>query len=194
MFISTEQEYIYYKCNSHYYRVPTYGRIFKIIDFGRSVFTYKGKLFFSDSFKKGEDASTQYNTEPYFNENKKRIEPNYSFDLCRLACSMLDYVVNDIKDCQPQNIHKLESYKRIIIEWCLDDKGLNVLYKNNGEDRYPDFKLYKMIARSVHNHVPISQLARPEFDSFRTALSKIPKGDVNNVVNIDDMPVYSSVH
>jgi hypothetical protein len=192
MFISTEQTYIYYKCNSQYYRVPTFGRIFKIIDFGRSVFTYKGKLFFSDSFKKGEDASTQYNTEPYFNDSKPRVEPNYSFDLCRLACSMLDYVISDMKECQ--NIDKLESYKRIIVEWCLDDKGLNVLYKNNGEDRYPDFKLYKMIARSVHNHVPIKQLSRPEFVSFRVSHSNIPKSDISTIINIDDMPVYSSTY
>jgi len=192
MYNSTEQKYIYYKFNSHYYKVPTFGRIFKIIDFGRGVFTYKGKLFFSDSFKKGEDASTQYNTEPYLNENKARVEPNYSFDLCRLACSMLDYVISDMKECQ--NLDNLESYKRIIVEWCLDDKGLNVLYKNNGEDRYPDFKLYKMIARSVHNHIPSKQLSRPEFVSFRTTLGKIPKGDINTVINIDDMPIYSSAH
>jgi hypothetical protein len=71
---------------------------------------------------------------------------------------------------------------------------MNVLYKNNGEDRYPDFKLYKMIARSVHNHIPSKQLSRPEFVSFRTTLDKIPKGDINTVVNIDNMPVYSSAH
>jgi hypothetical protein len=190
MYVSTEQKFIYYKCGSNFYKVPTFGRIFKIIDFGRGVFKYKGKLFFSDSFKKGEDASTQYNTEPYFNESKPRVEPNYSFDLCRLACSMLDYVINDIKECQ--NLSLLESYKRIIVEWCLDDKGLNVLYKNNGEDRYPDFKLYKMIARSVHNHIPLKQLSRPEFVSFRTSLNKIPKEDIDKIVNIDDMPCYSS--
>ena len=30
----------------------------------------------------------------------------------------------------------------------------NILYKKNGDERYPDFKLYKMIARTVHNHTP----------------------------------------
>ena len=41
-----------------------------------------------------------------------------------------------------------------------------VLYKNNGDDRYPDFKLYKMISRCVHNHTPQSQLERKEFNKF----------------------------
>ena len=41
-----------------------------------------------------------------------------------------------------------------------------MLYKNNGTDRYPDFKLYKMIARCVHNHTPQAQLERPEFKAF----------------------------
>jgi DNA repair exonuclease SbcCD ATPase subunit len=36
------------------------------------------------------------------------------------------------------------------------------LYKNNGEERYPDFKLYKMIARCVHKHTPHAQLERTE--------------------------------
>ena len=35
-----------------------------------------------------------------------------------------------------------------------DDNGKNILYKKNGEERYPNFKLYKMIARIVHNHTP----------------------------------------
>jgi len=72
--------------------------------------------------------------------------------------------------------------KRLIFEWCLDDKGINMLYKNNGVERYPDFKLYKMIARCVHNHTPQAQLERPEFNSFYfTGEIK----NVDDVINID---------
>jgi hypothetical protein len=46
---------------------------------------------------------------------------------------------------------------KLIVEWCIDDNDINVLYKNDGTERYPDFKLYKMIARTVHNHVPSDQ-------------------------------------
>jgi hypothetical protein len=54
----------------------------------------------------------------------------------------------------------------LVEEWCLDDKKRNVLYKKNGEERYPDFKLYKMIARTVHAHTPEAQLTKPIFKKY----------------------------
>jgi hypothetical protein len=54
----------------------------------------------------------------------------------------------------------------LVEEWCLDDKKRNVLYKKNGEERYPDFKLYKMIARTVHAHTPEAQLIKPIFKTY----------------------------
>lgn len=187
MYNKTDKKHIYYCYKKKYYKVPTYGRLFKIIDFGRSIYKFNGKLFCSDCFQIGEDAATQYNTEPYFNGKKPRLEPNYSFDLCRLACSIFDYLVDDLDEAK--NIDKCDPVKKIIIEWCLDDKGVNMLYKNNGLDRYPDFKLYKMIARCVHNHTPQAQLERPEFDAFskfNESISTIQK----DVIDIDKIPVY----
>ena len=183
MYNYTDKKFIYYCYKKQYYKVPTFGRIFKIIDFGRSIYKYNGKLFCSDSFQIGNDAATQYNTEPYFNETKPRLEPNYSFDLCRLACSIFDYVVEDMSEVK--DINKCDPVKRIIVEWCLDDKGINVLYKNNGQDRYPDFKLYKMIARCVHNHTPQAQLERPEFKAYVHCKGSLP----NDVIDIDKIPV-----
>jgi len=187
MYIRTEKKFLYYCYNSKHYKVPTYGRIFKIIDFGRSIYKMNNRVFCSDSFKKGEDAATQYNVEPYFNDNKPRIEPNYSFDLCRLACSIFDYIVEDIGDVQ--KIHECSPIVRLIVEWCMDDNGLNVLYKSNGDERYEEFKLYKMIARCVHKHTPQNQLERAEFSNFCVDKKKVPKDDKKNVMNIDLMPV-----
>ena len=184
MYISTEKKYLYYRVNDKHYKVPTFGRIFKIIDFGRAIYKYKGNLICSDSFSLNGDASTQYNCEPYFNKNKPRIEPNFSFDLCRLGCSMFDYYVDDIAD-----IKKITSpIKKIIIEWCNDDKLRNVMYKNNGEERYPDFKLYKMIARTVHNHIPIDVLRKPYFETFVVNKKKI--NNPSQIMNIDNLPSY----
>ena len=60
-----------------------------------------------------------------------------------------------------------------------------MLYKNNGIDRYPDFKLYKMIARCVHNHTPQAQLERPEFKAYTKF-----KGDVpSDIIDIDKIPI-----
>jgi hypothetical protein len=167
MYNKTDKKYLYYCYKKKYYKVPTFGRLFKIIDFGRSIFKFDGKIFCSDSFQNGGDAATQYNTEPYFNEKKPRLEPNPSFDLCRLACSIFDYLIDDFEEMK--DLSKIDDpVKRLVFEWCLDDKGINMLYKNNGIDRYPEFKLYKMIARCVHNHTPQAQLEREEFARYET--------------------------
>jgi len=188
MYNSTEEKYLYYFYNETYYKVPTYGKIFKIIDFGRSIYKVNNKTICSDSFKKGEDASTQYNFEPFFNEKKPRIEPNYSFDLCRLACSIFDYIVDDIDDIK--HLKKCSPLVRLIVEWCMDDNNLNVLYKSNGEERYEEFKLYKMIARSVHNHTPQNQLNKKEFSKYKTTSKKISKEEKTKVINIDVLPIF----
>ena len=186
MYVQTDKKFLHYCYKKTYYKVPTFGRIFKIIDFGRSIYKFNGNIFCSDSFSIGGDAATQYNTEPYFNEKKPRLEPNFSFDLCRLACSIYDYLIDENDDTK--DLSKLKDpIKRLVIEWCLDDKGINMLYKNNGDDRYPDFKLYKMIARCVHNHTPHAQLERPEFKKFSKFKGEIPS---EHVIDIDKIPVY----
>ena len=183
MYTKTTKNFITYRFNNNVYKVPTYGKIFKIIDFGRSIYKFQGKTFCSDSFKNGNDAAGQYNTEPYFNENKSRIEPNFSFDLCRLACSIFDYVIN-LEELKNKSSFMNDPLKKLVFEWCLDDNGINVLYKNNGDERYPDFKLYKMISRHVHKHTPNFQLERPEFQQF------INSNDLENIdIDIDKIPI-----
>lgn len=183
MYVKTEIKYIFYIYKKKCYKVPTFGKLYKIIDFGRAIYKFNGKLYCSDSFQVGEDAATQYNTEPYFNDKKPRLEPNYSFDLCRLACSIFDYIVDDFDNIK--QLRESNPVINLIVEWCLDDNGINVLYKNNGVERYPDFKLYKMISRYVHNHVPSLQLNRPEFKKYIISKINIPK-DVN-IINIDEL-------
>jgi hypothetical protein len=182
MFIPTEKQFLYYKYENKIYKVPTYGKIFKIIDYGRAIYRYNGVLLCSDSFSTSGDASTQYNFEPYMNDKKPRIEPNYSFDLCRLACSIYDFLKIDD---EPKNKRIMD----LIDDWCKDDKGRNVLYKTNGDERYPEFKLYKMIARTVHKHTPQAQLSRDLFSQFIVPKSKL-SNKVKDIMNIDDLPTY----
>lgn len=183
MFVPTDKKYLYYCVNNVHYKVPTFGRVYKIIDFGRAIYKFKDVLFCSDSFQLGGDASTQYNTEPYMNENKPRLDPNYSFDLCRLACSMFDYFIRDMSEVKEKC--EKEAFVRIIVEWCLDDNGINVLYKNSGAERYPEFKLYKMIARHVHKHTPQAQLERTEFSKFQIEKKNVKRGET--IMNIDEL-------
>ena len=190
MYVKTNKKYLYYIHNNKTYKVPTFGRIYKIIDFGRAIYKINGQLICSDSFKNGNDAATQYNIEPYFNDNKPRLEPNFSFDLCRLACSMFDYFVDEIDDVK--DLSSCEPLVKLIVEWCLDDSGVNILYKNTGVERYPEFKLYKMIARLVHNHTPEAQLERSEFKKYLiSGSSKMTDTKNGIIINLDELPSYT---
>lgn len=181
----TEKKYLYYKYDNKHYKVPTFGKIYKIIDFGRAIYTFKGNLICSDSYAADGDAYTQYNMAPYMNENKPHIGPNHSFDLCRLGCSLFDYFIEDIDE-----IKELKSpIKKAMVEWVFDDANKNILYKNNGAERYPDFKLYKMIARTVNKHTPQNVIKKPVFEKYLFAKKKI-----NNqaaIFNIDTLPVMT---
>ena len=177
MYNNTEHSHLYYKYKNQYYKVPTHGRLFKLIDFGRSIYKFDGKTFCSDSFSPSGDASSQYNCEPYMNEDKPRIDPNMSFDICRLGCSIYDFIIHDD---DAKNYNELQ---KTVQRWCTDDNGKNVLYKKNGDDRYPNFKLYKMIARSVHSHTPEEQLKQDYFKQF--ACDK--PSETCEIIDIDEM-------
>ena len=180
---TTEKKYLYYRYNNKHYKIPTFGKIYKIIDFGRAIYKFKNKQIISDSYSPEGDAATQYNCEPYLNPNKPRLDPNYSFDLCRLGCSLFDYFIDDIDD-----IKKLKSpIKKIMVSWIFDDNNKNILYKNDGSERYPDFKLYKMIARTVHNHNPDKVLKNELFDKFIVAKKKI--NNPENIFSIDELSI-----
>lgn len=181
MYVNTDMEYVTYKIKGTLYKIPTFGRLFKIIDFGRSIYTVNDKIVCSDSFSENGMAHTQYNFEPFYNPNKPVIKPNYSFDLCRLACSMLDFIIDDLDD--------IEKFKQIpiynlIISWIYDDNGINVLYKRNGEERYPDFKLYKMISRIVHNHIPEKQFDHECFKKYISDDSQIVTMDLDELITM----------
>ena len=183
MYVNTTEPFLYYTYKRKIYKVPTFGKIIKIIDFGRAIYNYNGRRLCSDSFAPLGDASSQYNCEPYMDVSKPRLDPNFSFDLCRLGCSLYDFVIDD--DDNPKFYDDLQ---QLIHDWCLDDNKKNILYKQNGDERYPNFKLYKMIARTVHNQTPENQLSRNIFKQYIVPVSTdVP---VHVHINIDKMPEY----
>ena len=179
MYVNTEESHLTYQIQGKYYKIPTHGKIYKIIDFGRAIYTYQDKLMCSDSFSNNGTAHTQYNFGPYYDPNKPVIEPNYSFDLCRLACSMFVFICDDI-----QNIKKYREMTPVydlIFSWLYDDNGRNMLYRSNGKDKYPGFKLYKMISKIVHNHVPDNQFSHACFEKY--ILQEKPE----SIIDIDEL-------
>lgn len=186
MLISTDIKYIIYEYEEKQYKCPTYGKIVKIIDFGRSIYMYQSKFFSNNCYDESGEASSQYNFPPYYNTKKPLVEPNYSFDLCRLGCSLFDIFYLDESIDFPL-------VKQIILNWCMDDNGKNIYCKSNGDERYEEFKLYKMIARKVHHHIPSNELHFFE----RYLISKYEYKDDNendeNVckININEIPDLS---
>jgi len=161
-------------------KVPTYGRIMKIIDFGRATYTLPDPVGFviSDAFFPGNDAGTQYNCDPFFDKDEKRVEPNTSFDLSRLAVSLLEALYPDTPEtAKPVRVMNKEGSKvytetvsevyNLIWSWLIDDEGKNVLRKPDGDERYPDFDLYRALASSVHKAVPKKQIDLPIFSKYK---------------------------
>lgn len=190
VFKHTEMKHLKYIYEGKEYLVPTYGKIFVIIDFGRSIYKFQDKLFCSDSFQEGGDAHTQYNFEPFYNPNKPILTPNMSFDLCRLGCSLYDFVFDDQSETDIRSSKKSwTDVQKLVAKWCEDDHGKNILYKASGEERYPQFKLYKMIARIVHGCTPESQIQYSAFHKFATNIPKKNKS-TTVIIDIDSIDKY----
>lgn len=184
----TDQKYFFYENrDGTVWRIPTYGKVFRLIDFGRSIFWINEKLFFSDDFKEGNDAAEQF----YFgslrtDESQKEIYPNPSFDLCRLAVSLFEALFpikpeskkgGVILSSEPGLIvrESKSSLYNMLWSWMIDEDGKNVLMEANGRERYPDFDLYKVITQKVHNAIPKEQILRPIFDKYKVGKQTVGK-------------------
>jgi hypothetical protein len=182
---------------SRVYAVPTFGRLFKIIDFNRSSFHLgkRGGFFISDAFESEGDASGQYNCEPYFNAKMPTADPNPSFDLCRLACSLLDSIFQEDPELlEPKQIMTQEpglimyetksQLYNLLWSWLQQKDGYNVLKNTNGSERFPGFDLYKIIGHNVTSAVPCEQITKPIFDSKY----RIDKKDLPTDVFLWELP------
>jgi hypothetical protein len=185
----TSDEFLYYTNRSgSLFRVPTFGKIFRIIDFGRAIFKINGQIFISDDFKVGNDAEGQYCFSPLVQKVKKEIPPNPSFDLCRLAVSLIDGVFPKIPGSSNNGnvlsnepgliVYETESHLyNMLWSWMIDDSGRNIFINPDGSERFPDFDLYKHIAAHIHKAVPAQQFNSVTFDRFQWTLADVPKGE-----------------
>lgn len=176
----TDKKYLFYGTkDGTRWRVPTFGRIFSIIDFGRSICRIRKTLLISDDHWPEHDADGQYNFGPFFDNKNPRVNPNPSFDLCRLAVSMIDGLFDKCparKRGSSQYLSEEDSWKvketvnqlyNLLWTWTLDDSGSTVYENKHGEEKYPGFELYIQIAKNVHGCEPYEQLRKPIFDRYK---------------------------
>jgi hypothetical protein len=164
MFEKTENKYLYYKYNNIYYRVPTHGYIFKIIDFGRAIFKYRNKIFMNDVFSDHGEAGGQYShpsqIQFMINTQRNKVKPNFHFDLCRLSMTILEEInENNYSEQFIMFLHKI-CINRLDMSFC------------NMSD---DFNLYKSIARDACNCLPREIIMNDIFKEYRIKKKLFPR-------------------
>jgi len=158
MFKETQLRYIYFQIDNNYYKIPTYGKITKIIDFARGTFKLGDRWIFSDQFKEDGDAWGQYDYPVDGTLKNCEHKPNPSFDLVRLGTTVI------------QRLEELTNVREFVESITKDDYDNSLCYDED------TFQLYIDIAHNAHNAVPIEVLRRNEFDRFKIAKEKVPKG------------------
>ena len=178
MYKKTERKFLYYKYNNIYFKVPTYGKIFKIIDFGRSIFTFKNKLFHNDVFSFYGECEGQYNypinnIDLFINdkyENENNVQPNFSFDMCRLTTSVIEEMneYEMFKDTDDENINNFMN----LLDLILKDKDNNTIYLDSLKN---DFNLYINIAKYACNGIPHKIINHKVFKKYKINKKQLPK-------------------
>jgi hypothetical protein len=153
----------------------------KLIDFGRGIYRVGETWFMSDDYDLGGDAEGQYNCGSLFQQTKPSSEPlvypNPSFDLSRFSVSCLECLFPEKPQEKEDGLVLSQEDKWIVKEtvsdlwnmlwsWLVTDDCKNVLQDKNGEERYPDFDLYKVISASVHNAKPQEQIRKQLFKQY----------------------------
>ena len=163
MYTTTNKPYLYYKLNNTYFKVPTYGKLFKIIDFGRAIFTFKNKIYMNDVFEKNGEAGGQYtypNQISFFQEKEQKIiKPNYHFDLCRLSMTILEEI----------NLDKLSDNLHNLLKYMCSDKD-----NQSFCDLHDNFDLYISISQFACHALPRFILEHDLFKQYRIKKKYFP--------------------
>jgi hypothetical protein len=192
LWVPTEKEFLYYKTtDGRMWRVPTFGKIFRIIDFGRAIFTHNSTLCISDDYWPENEAGDQYNFGPLYDPTKPRVYPNPSFDLSRLSVSIIEALFDDIPEdrvssAEPRILSResgrtqretVSELYNVLWEWLIDEDGRNILWDTDNSERYPGFDLYNVIAQKVKGAVPREQLEKAAFLKFIVSAESVPAGE-----------------
>ena len=169
MYCQTDKTFLYYKFNNIYFKVPTHGYIFKIIDFGRSIFDFHNKTFFNDNFSKHGEAEGQY-TYPIdsllFKKRKEiPIYPSFHFDMCRLATTIIDVCEIDFN----KDYKEKQTFVDFIINLTMDINGDSLSKLKD------DFNMYVSISKYANNSLPRDIIQNYIFKNMRIKKKSFPK-------------------
>lgn len=181
----TDQPWLFYKSrDGTVWKIPTYGKLFRLIDFGRAIFHVGDTWFISDDYEKGGDAEGQYFFGKLLKEGKPEVYPNPSFDLCRYSVSVIDALYPDMpaENLEGGLLSKEDSWEiretesplwNLLWSWLIDESGRNVLKDEDGTERFPDFDLYQHISARVKGAKPQEQIHKDIFRNYQVAAKDI---------------------
>lgn len=182
---ATSEPWLFYKSrDGTVIRVPTFGKLFRLIDFGRAIFHVGDTLFVSDDYEKGGDAEGQYNFGKLLVDGKPEVYPNPSFDLCRYAVSVIDALYPDMpaENLEGGILSKEDSWEiretesplwNLLWSWLIDEHGKNVLKDEDGSERFPDFDLYSHISAHVKSAKPQEQINKEIFRKYQISAKEV---------------------
>ena len=154
MFVYTPNKYIYYSYNNKYYRIPTYNKILKIIDWGRSTYDFNNYKGENNVFSLQGDVFGQYIYKKINNIGKKEIQLNPHFDLAIFAYNII------IEPTFP----KKGGLYNLVFSW-LNNSKIN---KNTNM-----FLIYKHLSTNANNSIPKYQIEKDIFKKFIIKKNKI---------------------
>ncbi len=181
----TDKTHIYYKYEQKYYKVPTFGYIVKIIDWGRATYEFNNKIGFNEIFSHHGDCFGQYSDNRINNKNRKPIELNTNkwTDIIMVSHSLL----NLLEDYRDSDIGKF-LYEQITDE---KNKKLNI--------HDFSFDLYKTISKSKIRIFPRKLFNNNLFKKYKVSKDLIPKDekiyiiDYGNDEEIDKKYINDSI-
>ena len=161
MYNYTKEKYIYYEYNNKIYRIKTYNKILKIIDWGRATYkfnNYEGK---NNVYNSNGVAFGQYIFNRINNKGKKEIYSNPSTDLVILGSNLI----------KQHLFPKKGNLSKLVKHWL---KYKNSSINNIEEDT---FSIYSIAAKFCENAIPIKQIENIVFNKFIINSSLIKSKD-----------------
>ena len=159
MLTNTDLEFIYYQCDKYYYKIPTYGFLIKIIDWGRATYKFNFNEGKNTIFNRGEICSGQYR---YTLPNKPSMGDYYNnkFTYVFLLIHSLLY-----------NFPNIHNYPTIYSLLKNNIKTKQGLFVTTGEFSWG---VYEFIGKHKFNIRPRSILNHKIFKSYKINVNDVP--------------------
>lgn len=169
MYSYTNEKYLYYSYKNKYYKVPTYNKILKIIDWGRASYNFNNYEGKNNVYNSLGPTFGQYIYNRINLKNKKPIPFNPSIDFSLFISNILE------EDLFPKKGNIYNYVKKILT----DKKGTS-FYHNTF-----DFNFY--IDSAIHSckGIPYKQIEKKIFKEF-----SINKKNINKIKKENKITIY----